>query len=265
VAEQNHTVATFDTVADEYDSARPSYPPAVYESLGDLDGRCVLDVGAGTGIATRQLLERGARVVAVDPGQTVLIRAIARTSGLPAVVADGAQLPIQDQTTDLVCFAQSWHWLDEETRVQEVHRVLRDGGRWAGWWSHARADTEDWFDEYWSAIEASCPGTHRDQRNTDWGATVDVPGMFTVAPREVVPWTRSISTEEWLTDQASHSYVAALGAHDRRELLAQLQRVVEREFPAGTMTVRYETWLWTATRTPDEPFGDARSAQRVAL
>lgn len=67
-AEQNHTVATFGTVADEYDNARPSYPAAVYESLGDLDGLCSLDVGAGTGIATRQLLERGARVVAVDPG-----------------------------------------------------------------------------------------------------------------------------------------------------------------------------------------------------
>lgn len=165
-------------------------------------------------------------------------------------MADGAHLPIQDQATDLVCFAQSWHWLDEAARVQEVHRVLRDGGRWAGWWSHARADAEDWFGEYWSTLEASCPGTHRDQRNTDWGATVDVPGMFTVAPPEVVPWTRSISTEEWLTDQASHSYVAALDAHDRRALLAQLQRIVHVEFPAGTMTVRYETWLWIATRAP---------------
>lgn len=243
-------MASFDTVADEYDSARPSYPLGVYESLGDLDGLCVLDIGAGTGIATRQLLERGARVVAVDPGQSVLARAIARTPQLPAVVANGTRLPVKDQTTDLVCFAQSWHWLDETARVQEVHRVLRDGGRWAGWWSHARADAEDWFDEYWSAIEASCPGTNRDQRNTDWGATVDVPGMFTVAPREVVPWTRSISIEEWLTDQASHSYVAALGAADRRELLAQLRWVVEGEFPAGMMTVPYETWLWTATRTP---------------
>lgn len=61
-------LASFDSVADEYDSARPAYPDGVYEALGDVDGLCVLNVGAGTGIASRQLLERGAQVVAVDPG-----------------------------------------------------------------------------------------------------------------------------------------------------------------------------------------------------
>jgi len=243
-------VPTFDTVVDAYDRARPSYPPAVYDSLGDLRGLRVIDVGAGTGIATRQLIERGALVVAIDPGRTVLTRAVTHTPSLPAAVAVGSLLPIRDQTADLVCFAQSWHWLDQAGRVQEVHRVLRDGGRWAGWWSHARADAEGWFHEYWSTIEASCPGTHRDQRDTDWGATVEAPGMFTVASREVIPWTRSISVEDWISDQASHSYVAALGAHDRRELLTRLRHVVDDAFPTGTMTVPYETWLWTATRTP---------------
>lgn len=111
------------------------------------------------------------------------------------MVADGAVLPIRDDATDLVRFAQSWHWLDEATRVREVHRVLRSVGRWAGWWSHARADTETWFDAYWSAIEETCQGTQRDQRDIDWGATID------------------------------------------------------DEFSAGNIAVRYETWLWTATKT----------------
>lgn len=248
--QQNRIVPRFEAVVDEYDAARPPYPPDVLDALGDLDGLSVLDVGAGTGIATRQLLQRGAGVIAVDPGERVLCRAVDRTPGLAAVVADGACLPVPDQAADLVCFAQSWHWLDETTRVHEAHRVLRDGGRWAGWWSHARADAEQWFDDYWAVIEASCPGTHRGQRDTDWGATVDVAGMFVVAPLVVVPWTRSISTEEWLTDQASHSYVAGLDIHDRDRLLAQLRHIVEREFGFGTMTVRYETWLWTATKAP---------------
>ncbi len=242
-------MASFETVADEYDAARPSYPEGVYDALGDLAGLTVLDVGAGTGIATRQLLERGARVVAIDPGRTVLARAVTHVPGLPAAVADGAVLPVCAESSDLACFAQSWHWLDEAARVQEVHRVLRPRGRWAGWWSHARADEEDWFDDYWSTIEATCPGTHRNQRDIDWGATVDLPTMF-VADRVVVPWTRTTSTDSWLTDQASHSYVAALEDGKRKALLTQLREVVELEFPSGTMAVRYETWLWIATKTP---------------
>ena len=101
-------MASFETVAAEYDAARPSYPAGVYDALGPIDGRTVLDVGAGTGIATRQLEERGASVVAVDPGRGVLGRARARTPGLRAVVADGATLPIATGTADLVCYALTY-------------------------------------------------------------------------------------------------------------------------------------------------------------
>ena len=238
----------FETVAGEYDEGRPAYPAGVYDALGPLDGLTILDIGAGTGIATRQLLERGANVIAADPGRHVLQQAAARTPALAAIIADGVDLPVQDRTVDLVCFAQAWHWLDPATRVSEVHRVLRPGGRWAGWWSHARADSETWFDAYWSAIEAACVGTHREQRDTDWGRTVDEPGMFEVAPRVVVPWTRTVSTNEWLIDQASHSYVAALTTDTRDALLSELRRIIEAAFSNKTMTVPYETWLWIATR-----------------
>lgn len=238
----------FEAVASEYDTGRPTYPAGVYDALGPLEGLIVLDVGAGTGIATRQPLERRARVIAVDPGEHVLAKAVARTSGLSAIIADGVDLPVRDRSVDLVCFAQAWHWLDPATRVPEMHRVLRTDGRWAAWWSHARADSQAWFGAYWSAIEAACSGTHRNQRDTDWGRTVDDLDMFDVAARVVVPWTRSVSTDEWLVDQASHSYIAGLETVARDALLSELRRIVEAEFGNGMMTVPYETWLWTATR-----------------
>ena len=238
----------FESVADEYDRARPSYPDGIYNALGDLNGIRVLDVGAGTGIATRQLLDRGADVIAIDPGRNVLTRAAGRTVGLPAVVADGAVLPIRDKTVDLVCFAQAWHWLDPTTRCSETHRVLRDNGRWAGWWSHARADDQAWFHDYWSLIELHCAGPHRDQRNIDWGHTVAESGLFQVHDRIDVPWMRSISIDAWLVDWSSHSYVAALELPARNDLLSELREVLTTQFPNGEMTVRYETWLWTATK-----------------
>jgi SAM-dependent methyltransferase len=242
-------VASFESVASEYDAARPSYPAAVYDALGDLRGLVVLDVGAGTGIATRQLLERGASVVAIDRGGEVLRRAAARTPGLPAAVADGAVLPVRGGSVDLVCFAQAWHWLDASTRVGEAHRVLRAGGRWAAWWSQARSDGEDWFDAYWTLVERSCPGTHRTQRDTDWGATVDVPGLFEVDELTVVPWTREVTVADWMTDQVSHSYVIALHPGERARLVRGLRDILDERFPDGDMRVPYETWLWVASTT----------------
>jgi SAM-dependent methyltransferase len=241
-------MASFEAVAAEYDDARPSYPGAVYDALGELRDRVVLDVGAGTGIATRQLLERGASVVAIDRGPEVLRRAAARTAGLAAAVADGAVLPVRDESIDLICFAQAWHWLDESTRVGEAHRVLGAGGRWAAWWSQARADDEAWFDAYWSRVERSCPGTHRAQRDTDWGTTVAIPGLFEVGEPVVVPWTRDVTAAEWMTDQVSHSYVVALPGDERARLVHDLGAIVDERFPTGAMRVPYETSLWVATK-----------------
>ena len=241
-------MTSFDSVADEYDAARPSYPPEVFEALGPLEGLWVLDIGAGTGIATRELLARAARVVAVDAGAEVLRRAVARSPDLPALVADGAALPVASGSIDLACFAQAWHWLDPTTRVAEMNRVLRPGGRWAGWWSHARADDEPWFDQYWATIERSCPGTHRTQRDTDWGATVADGGLFDVEARRNLAWTRTLTIDDWMADQASHSYVIALDDTARAQLLGELHAIFDAAFPEGTMSVRYETWLWIATR-----------------
>lgn len=96
----------------------------------------------------------------------VLRLAARRTPGLRPVIADGAALPFRDGCADLICFAQSWHWLDEARRPREAARVLRSGGRWAGWWSHARADDEPWFEAYWDALEAATVA-RRSQRDID--------------------------------------------------------------------------------------------------
>lgn len=238
--------ATFSTVADEYDRGRPDHPAAVFDALGPLSGLLVADVGAGTGIATRPLLARGAKVVAIDPSEPMLARAVARSPGLAAVIADGARLPFPDQALDLMTFGQSWHWLDPGRRCGEVHRVLRPGGRWAAWWTHARG--APWLDSYWDLVERACPGVLRVQRDIDWGRDVAASGRFSIEPRIDVAWTRTMPIAQQLTENASHSHIAALAANERHTLLGALRATYEAAFPDGTMTIPLETWLWIGTR-----------------
>ena len=73
------SVTSFDSVADAYDRARPEYPHGVFDALEPLAGRRVLEGGAGTGIATRALLRRGASVVPFDVGVEMLRRATSHT------------------------------------------------------------------------------------------------------------------------------------------------------------------------------------------
>ena len=246
-------LASFEVVADEYDAARPSYPDGLFDLLesrvGSLVGKRILDGGAGTGIASRQLIARGAQVVALDRGMQMLKRALRRTPSLPLVAADAALFPLKMGSLDLACFAQSWHWVEQSAGAAEVARVLGPSGWWAAWWSHPWADSEAWFDRYYSLLEGSCSGVSRHQRDIDgFGQSVATNGAFGTLERHVVPWQREVTVADWMVDLSSHSYVVALSASERQTVLDEVEGVLRETFPDGAMSVPYENRVLMARR-----------------
>lgn len=232
-------MVSFDGVVDAYEAARPAYPDAAIDALGPVDGALVVDGGAGTGILTRALLARGAEVVALDIGEQM----VRRCRGHRAV-ADAARSPLRSGCADLVCFGQSWHWLDHTVASTEVARLLRPGGRWAGLWNHARADGEGWFEAYFDLIESTTVG-RRAHRDTDWGATLDR-SLFDEPVFTSVEWVREVPLDVWLTDDRSKSYIGLTDEAD--EIMREIERILRAEFGDGPVRVRYATWVWTSQR-----------------
>lgn len=116
---------TFDTVAELYDRARPSYPEELVDDLvAALPGTRVLEIGCGTGKLTRQLVDRGLDVTCVEPGAN--LAAIARRSA--PVVVERFEDWQPDGTYDAVCCATAWHWLDHAIATPKVHALLRPDG-----------------------------------------------------------------------------------------------------------------------------------------
>ena len=250
--------SVFDAAASEYDAARPSYPAALYDALesvtGSLAGRLVLDWGAGTGISSRQLAARSARVMLLDIGEQMLRRARSRDPLARCVLADGNRMPIRSGCADLATFAQSWHWFSKPAAPAEIARVLRPGGYWAAWWNRARADGEDWFERYLDLVQAACPGyTWRylsdDQMAPDWSdETVTAVGLVEPATTIVVPWTRQVSVTQWITDERSKSYFISLAPDVREAVLEQEAAIMTAQFPTGQMMVPYITTLIVARK-----------------
>jgi SAM-dependent methyltransferase len=252
------TRSVFDLAAAEYDAARPSYPAALFDELeqraGPLAGQLVLDWGAGTGISSRQLAERGAAVVSLDIGEQMLRRALARSPQSACVLADGNRMPIRSASVDLVTFAQSWHWFDHRVATAEVARVLKPGGHWAAWWNRATPDGEPWFEEYQALVTSSCPG-YAWQRLRDEHMTPDWTDDFVAAEAVVeavatttVPWTRHVSAANWITDDRSKSYFIELDPLTRESVLDREAAIIARRFPDGQMTVGYTTTLLLARK-----------------
>jgi SAM-dependent methyltransferase len=106
--------------------------------LGPVDGRVVLEVGAGGAQGSRWLAQQGARPVALDLSHAMLRHAQGVAPRVPLVQADAAALPLQDACVDLACSAYgALPFVADAGAVHaEVARVLRPGGRWVFSVSH---------------------------------------------------------------------------------------------------------------------------------
>ena len=129
----------FELVADVYERARPQYPAEAVAWLAEqLDlraGRTVLDLGAGTGKLTRSLVETGARVIAVEPGDAMLEQLKVAVAGITALRGAAESIPLPDASVDAITVGQAFHWFRHEEAVPELHRVLRPRGGVALVWN----------------------------------------------------------------------------------------------------------------------------------
>jgi 2-polyprenyl-3-methyl-5-hydroxy-6-metoxy-1,4-benzoquinol methylase len=106
----------------------------LFELMGDLDGRHVLDVGCGEGALAVRLRQRGAVVTAVDPNWKMLVEAQSRAQieecSIGLVQAAGERLPFATARFDIVLAKTVLCFVDEaQAMMDEMARVLRPGGR----------------------------------------------------------------------------------------------------------------------------------------
>ena len=120
--------------ASAYAAARPSYPPesidAVLDGLGDPASLVVADIGAGTGISSRAIAERGPRVLAIEPNAAM--RANAKSDPrIEWIDGTGEATTLAAASVDVVAAFQAWHWVDHAAAVAEARRIVRPGGHLA--------------------------------------------------------------------------------------------------------------------------------------
>ncbi len=130
--------ATFDTAAELYEQARPTYPDRLFTDLAVSAGLQtgpvrVLEIGLGTGQASRGLLARAWSVVGLEPGQelaAVARRTLAGLGEVDVVVCPFEQWqPAGPAPYDLVFAATSWHWLDPQVAYRRAAHLLGADGR----------------------------------------------------------------------------------------------------------------------------------------
>lgn len=135
----------FDDRVEAYTRHRPDYPRALLDHLAEraglAPGAVVADVGSGTGIFSRMLLERGCRVFAVEPNREMREAAERELAGRPgwnSVDGTAEATTLADACADFVTAAQAFHWFRPHEARREFVRILRPPRRVALIWNRRR-------------------------------------------------------------------------------------------------------------------------------
>lgn len=127
--------SAFDGVPEIYDRARPRYPAQLYAALWEYIGSDapldIVEVGAGTGQATIDLLPRARSLVAIELGPNVaefLAAKFANEARVRVMSAAFEDAGIPPGSCDLVASATAFHWVDPAVRMKKAHSLLRPGG-----------------------------------------------------------------------------------------------------------------------------------------
>ena len=133
--DQQRQARSFGGVAEAYDRGRPSYPTDAAAWLTSDEPLTVLELGAGTGKLTEQLVALGHDVHATDPDPAMLEILQSRLPGVRTTEAVAEEIPGPDSIYDVVVGAQCFHWFDFDRAVPEIVRVLKPGGSVALVWN----------------------------------------------------------------------------------------------------------------------------------
>lgn len=249
----------FDQEPELYDRARPGYPPEVFAELAELaelkPGSRVLELGCGTGQATKPLAERGYRIGALDLGAGVAALARSKLAAFPAlevVQAAFEEWPLPEEPFDAVVAATSFHWIDPAVRVTKVADALRPGGALAVISTHHIAGGDaQFFEDVQRCYERWMPGT---PTGFSLPSSAEVPcdsgeldraARFESSVLRRHEWELTYSTSAYLDLLKSYSGHRALELPARTRLLDCIAELITSAYN-GEVTKRYLTELRVA-------------------
>jgi SAM-dependent methyltransferase len=228
---------------------RPGYPDAVLDILhgeaGLATGATVADVGAGTGISSRILLDGGHPVVAVEPNAAMRAAAEAALGGDPRFrVVDGTaeNTGLPDASVEAAVAFQAFHWFDAPRARAEWRRILRPGGLAVIIWNARRREGSGFLRGYEALLLRH--GTDYAGVNHENVTDDTLRGFFGGA------YTRRTAENRQVFDQAglegrlvSSSYAPNAGEPGHDDMIRDLRRLFDETQRDGRVVMEYETQI----------------------
>lgn len=244
------TLGDFSQQAESYRQSRPTYPTELIDLLiadaGLAAGDAVADFGAGTGIMTEILLERGFMVTAIEPNESMCEQAGAKSATWVDGTFEASRLGNASQNWAVA--AQAFHWADPPRSLPEIRRVLKPGSLFTVLWNNRATQQSEILRWTEDAIRRHVPDFDEAYRNRPWAKILASTGDFTFLNQRTVLHTIEMTIERYLNLWKSHNRLNTIAGPERFAAYYQdLSRYLEKRADK-TVAVPYHCEAWSVRR-----------------
>lgn len=236
---------SFNEAADVYDRVRPSYPAALFDALFQMlpAEPQIVEVGPGTGQATRDLLVRGASVHAIEigPAMAAKLRSNLPSDRLRVTVGDFETMNIAPGTADAVFSATAYHWISREAQVDRPATLLRRGGTVAIV-DLIQVDSPDdaglfaasqpIYERYGQG-HTGAPAPSRERVDPAIRQVLEADRRFGAVAVRRYDWNQSYSAADYRQLMLSYSGTQMMDESDRLGLLDDMETFIRDDFGGG--------------------------------
>lgn len=232
---------------EHYIRYRPSYPTEVVElvrrEMNLNENSIVADIGSGTGIFTKLLLEIGCTVYAVEPNERMRQAGedfLREYPNFKSVDGTSENTNLPDESVDLITAAQAFHWFDCEKAKAEFRRIIKPGGYAALIWNERQLNSTDFLRGYEDLLLRY--GTDYKQVRHDAVLIDKIRAFFFEDFHEAAfPNIQRVDFDGLKGRLLSASYIPAAGHPRFEEMLSELKNIFDRYAESGAVEILYDT------------------------
>jgi SAM-dependent methyltransferase len=228
---------SFGVMAEAYERFRPGYPAELFAMVMAYAGqpvRTALEIGAGTGKATRLFAQRGVTVTATEPDAAMLAELVKHVP--PSVKA--VQAAFEDLrpggSYGLVYAAAALHWTNPEGRWPRIAALLEPGGVFASFGGPAQLADPAVDDAvraarapFMDSDDVPAPDDGAPGQGMQWpGTELQQSEWFTEVQQSVIERHLTLSARDYVGHLSTISAYLELPAPERQEVYSQIMQVL---------------------------------------
>jgi SAM-dependent methyltransferase len=245
----------FSNRVDTYVKYRPTYPKEaidyLYGTVGLTTESLVADIGAGTGIFSELLLERGSRVIGVEPNQAMREKSEARLAaefeGFRTCPGSAEETGLEESSMDYIVCAQSFHWFDRRLAKVEFARILKPGGKVILIWNSRRTSGTPFLERYEQLLhDFGNNFVSMNHRNVSQEA---LRSFFENGGPTLAAFTNGqrFDLDGLRGRLLSSSYTPTIGEPRYEPMMKELQSIFDETQVDGTVSMEYDTEVYWGT------------------